>query len=163
MRLTPIAASMLCMIMAGTAVAKDDAKPHKGENPHGKQPSASVSKNSAKGTQDKSQLRFTFTDKERSTLKRHHSTSPSTVTRSLPPGLAKKAARGKPLPPGWQKKLAAGQVMDPVVLAHAQPLPKNILGQLPPQPDGTIVVTVDNKAVRLIEATQTIIDVFDLK
>lgn len=163
MRLSPVATSLLCMILTGTAVAKDDAKHHKAESPDKKQHSTAVSKDSAKGTQEKSQLRFSFTDKERSTLKRHHTTSPSTVTRSLPPGLAKKAARGKPLPPGWQKKLAAGQVMDPVVLAHAQPLPKNILGQLPPQPKGTIVVTVDDKAVRLIEATQTIIDVFDLK
>lgn len=164
MRLSPVAASMLCMILAGTAVAKDDAKPHKGTSSHNKpQPTTVVIKSTAKSALDKSQLRFTFSDKERSTLKRYHSTSPSAVIRSLPPGLAKKAARGKPLPPGWQKKLAAGQVIDPVVLAHAQPLPRHILGQLPPQPDGTIVVTVDNKAVRLIEATQTIIDVFDLK
>ncbi len=32
--------------------------------------------------------------------------------KSLPPGLAKKLARGGTLPPGWQMKVARGEVMD---------------------------------------------------
>jgi hypothetical protein len=34
--------------------------------------------------------------------------------------------------------------------------------RLPPQPAGTIVITVQGKVVRLVEATLTILDVFDL-
>ena len=40
--------------------------------------------------------------------------------RSLPPGLQKKVARGKPLPPGWQKKL---QPFAPEVERRLSPLP----------------------------------------
>ncbi len=32
--------------------------------------------------------------------------------KSLPPGLAKKLARGGTLPPGWQMKVARGEVID---------------------------------------------------
>ncbi len=39
-------------------------------------------------------------------------------TRSLPPGLQKKVARGGTLPPGWQKKIA--------------PLPRELEGRLAP-------------------------------
>lgn len=81
---------------------------------------------------------------------------------ALPPGLTKKAAKGKPLPPGWQKKLARGQVMDQDVYAHAVMLPPNVIRLLPPPPPGTILVQVEGKVVRLAQATMTILDVFDL-
>lgn len=82
--------------------------------------------------------------------------------KKLPPGLRKKVARGGALPPGWQKKVARGEVMDPVVYEHSRPLPPEIVRSLPPQPPGTVIVTVEGKAVRLMEATLTILDVFDL-
>ena len=82
--------------------------------------------------------------------------------KSLPPGLQKKVERGGELPPGWQKKVARGEVMDAEVYAHSRPLPPELLKRLPPQPRGTIVVTIEGKVVRLLEATLTILDVFDL-
>lgn len=80
----------------------------------------------------------------------------------IPPGLRKKVARGGQLPPGWQKKVARGEVMDRVVYEHSRPLPPELVKALPPQPQGTVIVTVEGKAVRLLEATLTILDVFDL-
>ncbi len=82
---------------------------------------------------------------------------------NLPPGLAKNVARGKRLPPGWQKKLNVGQAFPASLFGHTIELPPVILHELPPQPEGTILVTIGGKVVRLLEATKTIADVFDLK
>ncbi len=82
--------------------------------------------------------------------------------KTLPPGLRKKVERGKELPPGWQKKIERGEVIDAQVYAHSRPLPPELRKRLPPPPPGTIVVTVEGKVVRLMEATLTILDVFDL-
>jgi hypothetical protein len=49
------------------------------------------------------------------------------------------------------------------VYAQAQPLPEVIVRKLPPPPAGTLLVTLDGKVVRLLEATRTIVDVFELK
>lgn len=80
----------------------------------------------------------------------------------LPPGLQKKLDRGGELPPGWQKKLAAGQVMEKTVYEQAEPLPKNVFMTLPPQPHDTEIVTIEDKAVRIIKDTRRILDVFGL-
>src|SRR5262249_13165462 len=81
----------------------------------------------------------------------------------LSPGLTKKVPRGAALPPGWQKKIARGEVLPPAVYAQAQPLPDVVRRKLPSPPAGTILVTIDGKLVRLLEATHTILDVFELK
>jgi hypothetical protein len=83
--------------------------------------------------------------------------------KTLPPGLAKKAARKEKLPPGWQKKIARGAVLPPTVYAQAQPLPEVVIRKLPPPPAGTILILLDGKVLRLLEATRTIMDVFELK
>ena len=83
--------------------------------------------------------------------------------KSLPPGLAKKLERGGTLPPGWQKKVARGEVMDYEVYSQSLPLPEEILKKLPPGPDGIVLRKVGKKIVRLIEATRTIVDQFDLQ
>jgi hypothetical protein len=49
------------------------------------------------------------------------------------------------------------------VYAQAQPLPDVISRKLPPPPVGTILVTLDDKLVRLLEAPRLIVDVFELK
>lgn len=87
----------------------------------------------------------------------------SSKHKRLPPGLAKKVARGKRLPPGWEKKLACGETFSPILYEHAIPVPEYIIRDLPPQPRGTILISVEGKIVRLYEATKTIIDVLDLK
>ncbi len=81
---------------------------------------------------------------------------------ALPPGLQKKVERGGQLPPGWEKKLQKGSVMEAAVYAHARPVPDSISVKLPPAPEGAITVKVEGKVVRLMEATRTILDVFDI-
>jgi hypothetical protein len=87
----------------------------------------------------------------------------SSPDKALPPGRAQKAARQEKLPPGWQKKIARGAVLPPAVYAQAQPLPEVVIRKLPPPPAGTILVLLDGKVLRLLEATRTIVDVFELK
>lgn len=83
--------------------------------------------------------------------------------KALPPGVSKKLARGAALPPGWQKKIVRGEVLPPVVYAQAQLLPGVVVRKLPPPPAGTLLVTIDSKLVRLLEATHAILDVLELK
>lgn len=82
--------------------------------------------------------------------------------KALPPGLAKKVSRGGDLPPGWQMKIARGEVMSADVYNTAQPLPDDLRKMLPPSPEGSELITIDGKIVRLLGATRTILDVFDL-
>jgi hypothetical protein len=83
--------------------------------------------------------------------------------RSLPPGLAKKVARGGELPPGWQDKCRPGEVMPVEVYQECRPLPRELTVKLPAPPVGTITVAVDGRVVRLLEATREILDVFNVQ
>lgn len=168
MNVRTLALTTLCLTLTGTVTAKDHPdetgkRHHKGERHDSAAVIKAATHDSKPGAGKQLRQGTAVSDKEKSTLRRYYATGKHGKGHGLPPGLAKNAARGKPLPPGWQMKLGRGQVIDPVVLAHAQPLPPAVLGQLPRQPDGTILVTVDNKAIRLYEATRTIVDVFDLK
>jgi hypothetical protein len=82
--------------------------------------------------------------------------------KGLPPGLAKKVARGGELPPGWQKKVVPGQIMSEEVFKQCHPLPQELIVKLPPPPVGTITVAISGKLVRLAKATREILDVFDV-
>ncbi len=82
--------------------------------------------------------------------------------KGLPPGLAKKVARGGELPPGWQKHCVVGQIMPVEVYERCHPLPVEVVPKLPPPPPDTVTVTVSGKVVRLIKATHEILDVFDV-
>ena len=112
-----------------------------------------------------------FTSKEMVTIRTYFRAHPGAEPmeppagkkmKTLPPGLEKKVERGGELPPGWQKKVARGEVLDAQVYAHSCPLPPELVKRLPPQPPGTIVITVEGKVVRLVEATLVILDVFNL-
>lgn len=115
--------------------------------------------------------RYLFTPEETITIRGYFRDSPlpapaepppGKTMKTLPPGLQKKVERGGELPPGWQKKIARGEVLDARVYGHSRPLPPDLLKRLPPQPSGTIVITIEGKVVRLVEATLVILDVFDL-
>ncbi len=82
--------------------------------------------------------------------------------KSLPPGLAKKLARGGTLPPGWQMKVARGEVMDYEVYNNASPLPEELLRKLSTIPEGTVLLQVGNKIVKVIKASRKIIDLFEM-
>ncbi|MGD2117965.1 MAG: hypothetical protein PVG66_06385 [Chromatiales bacterium] len=79
--------------------------------------------------------------------------------KALPPGLRKKLERGGSLPPGWQKKLARGEVLDAGLYAQSEPLPRMILERLPPAPDGTSIRHIEDRVVRILNATDVILDV----
>ncbi len=83
--------------------------------------------------------------------------------KALPPGLKKKLARGGGLPPGWQKKIARGEVIDAETYKYAVHVPYDLIKSLRPQPKGTELIKVEGKIVRLVKATGTILDVFDIK
>jgi hypothetical protein len=82
--------------------------------------------------------------------------------KDLPPGLAKKVARGGDLPPGWQKKCVRGEILPLEVFKHCHPLPREVSAKLPPAPQGTVLVAIEGKVVRLVKADHEILDVFDL-
>ena len=67
---------------------------------------------------------------------------------SLPPGLQKKLARGKPLPPGWQKKL--------------QPFPPDIVGRLSVPCDYCGRGIMDGYGVIYDKKTAVILDIVQL-
>jgi hypothetical protein len=109
-------------------------------------------------------------DAERQQIIRYFQDSPQAApkgrkgrkSKGLPKGLQKKVAGGGDLPPGWQTKVAKGEVLDQGVYRHAVPLPRELTMKLPPAPDGTVLVKVEGKVIRLYEATRTILDVFDV-
>ena len=99
---------------------------------------------------------YRYSDRERDALRRHLS---NRDYQSLPPGLQKKVARGGQLPPGWQKKLQVGHTLPDDLYYHGQRLPVyDGMRRI----DGVTDVIIDNEAVRIMDATQTIMDVFQL-
>jgi hypothetical protein len=71
---------------------------------------------------------------------------------SLPPGLQKKVANGGSLPPGWQKKVDNGQVFSPELRHYSKRSPY-------PSPKGTSTYLLENKVIRVMDATNEIVDV----
>jgi hypothetical protein len=115
-------------------------------------------------------LNVEITTSQQDTIKRYFRGDPQAdlkghkvaKPKKLPPGLQKKLARGCDLPPGWQKKIARGEVLDLEVYQQAKRLPVELTKRLPPAPEGTVLVKVEGKVIRLYEATRTILDVFDI-
>lgn len=104
--------------------------------------------------------RYRFSRDERQAL--HHYGRAHRDIESLPPGLRKQVARGKSLPPGWQKKLQIGHRL-PDDLYHAgYPIPDDVYVNIGHGNHGYVDILIDNEVVRVLEATQTIIDVFRL-
>jgi len=78
--------------------------------------------------------------------------------KSLPPGLQKKVDGGGQLPPGWQKKVAKGQVIDGDLYDISEDLPPGILRQLE-NVEGTSIRKIEDRVVRVMDATGEILDV----
>lgn len=72
--------------------------------------------------------------------------------KSLPPGLQKKVDSGEPLPPGWQKKLQKGEILDYRVYRRGRIV-------VPANQQGIITIKVEDRVIRLMEATREIIDI----
>lgn len=84
------------------------------------------------------------------------------IRSTLPPGLQKKLAKGKQLPPGWAKKVRVGERFPAQYLEYVEPVPVTIIKQLPPIRPTEEIVRVENKIIKIVKATQLIIDVFEL-
>ena len=62
-----------------------------------------------------------LSDQERTTISRYFQTHPQPAT-SLPPGIAKNLARGKPLPPGIAKKAAPNDLLRQLTIPNGYAL-----------------------------------------
>jgi hypothetical protein len=82
----------------------------------------------------------------------HNSQGNNKKYSSLPPGLQKKVNNGGSLPPGWQKKVSNGQVFSPELRSYSKRSPY-------PSPKGTSTYIVEDKVVRVLDATNVIVDV----
>jgi len=150
---------LLALALAGPALAKDKIKT--------KEPGAQAPVREAKPGQAAIRTKVVFSAGERDIIRSYVKSctvaeGPGKRPKGLPPGLAKKAARGGELPPGWQKTCIRGQIMPKEVFKVCHPMPQEVVVKLPPPPPGTILVTIDGKVVRLAKATLEILDVFDV-
>ena len=90
-----------------------------------------------------------FSSRETKTIRDYYRQNPVNETKgkkgpkSLPPGIAKNLARGKPLPRGIAKQI----------------LPGALLSQLPPAPNGFERLIIDGKVLLVEIATQVVHDV----
>lgn len=89
-------------------------------------------------------------------------TPPGQQGRDLSPGLRKKLARGRELPPGWHQKPRRWDVLDEAVYRYSRPVPERVLEALVHHPEGTSVRRIEDRIVRVLDATRTILDVMYL-
>ncbi len=82
----------------------------------------------------------------------HDNTGHDKKYSDLPPGLQKKVASGGSLPPGWQKKVVNGQVFSPELRRYSKRSPY-------PSPKGTSDYILEDKVIRVMDATYVILDV----
>lgn len=106
--------------------------------------------------------RIVLTDHEREVIREYYRDDAAPAAKPLNKGMKKRLEKGKGLPPGWQKKLARGSAVPADVWAWHEPLPRDVLSRLPPQPDGVITVRIDSKIVRVVAATHVLLDAFDI-
>lgn len=80
----------------------------------------------------------------------------------LPPGLAKKVARGGDLPPGWQKKVGVGQFFPDDLLPFTRPFDYSGIPRFRPPGPNTDLLSIGNRVVQVDRPSRRITDVFDL-
>src|SRR5262245_40920346 len=146
--LLPVVFGVLLMT---TAQVKSDKAPPKKGTPPASSPSVTAPAASAP---EPPWLQMELTPLEKEIVRQHR--ADSRAVQSKQP--TKKVARDAKLPPGWQKKIARGEVLPETVYRQAQPLPEVVIRTLPPPPAGTMLVTLDDKVLRVLEATRTIVD-----
>ncbi len=158
---------LVCLIVCGPVVTQENPK-NKSKSSGKASPAASSIPVSSRSEAQKSGVRIDviITPAEREIIRGYcaqfqQSGKKGKKAKSLPPGLAKKVARGGKLPPGWEKKLVKGEVMPEPVLKECRPLPKEIVIKLPVPPPETILRAIEGRIVRLHEKTREILDVFD--
>lgn len=73
----------------------------------------------------------------------------------MPYGLQKKVERGGELPPGWKNKLEKGEVVDQDILRSGRVIYRDEY----PYIKGTKIYEIENKIIRISNATREILDV----
>ena len=129
----------LLLLLAALAASTPAVAGNKGKNPHHGQTEQLPATQAAIAliTVTERTIIFDYVNQYRDAL-----VSTPQSTKPLPPGIAKKIARGGTLPPGIAKRY----------------LPQNLLVQLPPRP-GYQWVVVDNDVVLIVAATGLIADI----
>jgi hypothetical protein len=160
---------LICVVALScvqATVAKDKVQGNKGVGSGNETPSGAEIKGDGASREAALKVKFSISEDERRIIRTYVDgyTAPGRGKKhkTLPPGLAKKAARGEQLPPGWQKKCVPGEIMPVEVYEKCHPLPPELVVKLPPAPEPTITITIGGQIVRLIKATREILDVFNV-
>lgn len=82
--------------------------------------------------------------------------------KQLPKGLQKKLNRGGVLPPGWRDKLIVGTKIDNQVLNNARVVYTSDYAESAYKTPGTEVYKINDKIIKVLSATNVILDVLDL-
>ena len=82
--------------------------------------------------------------------------------KQLPKGLQKKLNRGGTLPPGWRDKLIVGTKVDNRILDNGRVLYTSDYSKPEYKTPGTEVYKVNDKIIKVLSATNVILDVLDL-
>ncbi len=90
------------------------------------------------------------------------SSMPNPSQGGLPPGLQRRLQRGGSLPPGWQRKVEPGMTVNREQLRYSRRVDPQLSEGLPEQPEGSVLIEMDEQVVRVIEATGEILDVFGI-
>ena len=156
---------LLVACVALPTVAKDKDKDKPKDNPKKDAPPAERGdKHDKHGDKHGGDRSFKASEREIivTYVKQHGGDSKGKKGKGLPPGLAKKVARGGKLPPDWEAKIVRGQILAVEVFQQAHPLPRELTVHLPAPPVGTITIAIEGRLVRLLEATREILDVFEI-
>jgi len=65
-------------------------------------------------------------------------------------------------PQGWYTRVKRGYVIPSDIYEYREPVPQRVLVTMQPQPPGVVHIMIGGKVIRLVEATRTIMDVFDM-
>lgn len=103
---------------------------------------------------------FAKPNKEAKELKQNHKKAKK--KKHLPPGLQKKLKRGGELPPGWRNKLVKGEVLDQDILNHSVILDRSDYAKYPYKTEDTEVYKIKDRIIKVMKATNVILDVLDL-
>src|SRR5262245_45056914 len=103
----------LALTISGLADDKENGKSGKGT---GEKTASNEAKKTAPDKEPFVNVKVAITAEEREVIQNYVTTvstpaKPGKKAKKLPPGLAKKVARGGELPPGWQKKCVPGAIM----------------------------------------------------
>ncbi len=56
-----------------------------------------------------------------------------------------------------------GEILSVEVYQQCHRLPQEVIVKLPPQPPGTVLITIGGRVARLLAATREILDVFEVE